>query len=513
MKDLYYNGQIITMNGCKIVNGVVVDNGKIEIVGNFNDVDKIPNDAINKIDLKGMTMMPAFMDAHSHLTGVAKSLTLVDLNYTTSHEEVISRIQQFIEDRKFGDTEWVVGFGYDHNDYEGKKQLTATLLDEFKNPIMLTHKSGHVGVFNSKAMELLHITNADNGYLEEQAFLDAAAGVPEASFEELQASLREAEKIYLKNGITTVQDGFSGLNDVKLLAETPLDVDVVSYINYKEKDIILGKYAKYFKNYVGNFKIGGYKVILDGSPQARTAWLSKPYSGEQTYRGVPYYTDERLGEIVKNVVSEGSQILAHCNGDQASEQFLIAYYHAIKELEVNPTMRPVMIHAQTVRDDQIKRMAQLDMIPSFFVSHIKHFGDIHMGNLGRTRANKISPVRTALEYGLPFTLHQDSPVLQPNMIELIDSAVNRVTKSGQHLGTFEKVEAYEALEGITTNVAYQYFEEKTKGSIEEGKNADFVILSDNIYFTPKDKIGDIKVLATIKNGKVLYKDDGLDIEF
>ena len=512
MKKLYYNGYIITMNGCKVVNGVVVEDGKIDIVGNFSDVDKIPDDAVVKIDLKGRTMMPAFIDAHSHITGVASTMSLLDLNGTKSHAEVLERIDEFKSTRGLDDSAWIVGWGYDHNDYEGKKQLSSTLLDSFSNPIMLTHKSGHVGVFNTRAKELLEIEGDRDGYLEEQAFMDAVKGVPRPSFSDMQAALREAEKIYIKNGITTVQDGLSHYADVELLAKTPLDVDVVSYIDYKEKDAILEKYGDYMREYIGNYKIGGYKVILDGSPQARTAWLSKPYSGEDSFRGTPYYSDERLEGIVKEVVGEGTQLLAHCNGDQASEQFLVAYYHALNDMHIEPETRPVMIHAQTLRADQIKRMAQTDMIPSFFVSHIYHFGDIHAVNLGMNRAKAISPVRSAIDFGLPFTLHQDSPVLPPNMIEVIDCAVNRVTKGGLHLGVYEKVETYEALEGITANAAYQYFEESTKGTIEEGKNADFVILSDNIYECPKDKIKDIKVLATIKNGKTLYKDDTLDID-
>lgn len=508
MKTLYYNGYIITMNGGKVVGGMLVgENGKIEVAGDFSNVDAIPDSAVKKVDLKGCVVMPSFIDSHSHITAVARTMSLADLNGARSDDDIYSLLTAFKTERGVRDGEWLVGYNYDHNVMKGRRHPDGSVLDGIENPVLITHKSGHMGVLNKKARDILGIESDSDGYLEEAKFIDAANRTPKPSIDVMRASLKEAEKIYLSCGYTVASDGLSGEEEIELLSSSPLDVDVVSIIDYKKKDAILSKYSEYFGRYVGNLKIGGYKIILDGSPQAKTAWLSKPYSGEDSFRGTPYYTDERVEEIMKDAINDGVQLYAHANGDMASEQLIRAYYHVLTGEKLEAKYRPVMIHAQTLRDDQIRRMATLDMIPSFFASHIYHFGDIHRVNLGVMRANKISPIRTSIDYGLNFTLHNDSPVVPPSVMELISSAVNRITKNGAHIGTFEKVEAYEAFEGTTINAAYQYFEEKERGSIEEGKAADFIIIDKNPYEIDREDISSIKVLATFKSGRVLYRND------
>lgn len=512
MKTLYYNGYIITMNGGKIASGMLVgEDGNIEVVGDFNNVDTIPDSAVKKVDLRSMTVMPAFIDSHSHITAVARTMSLADLEGAKSVDDIYSILTDFKANRNMSDSEWLVGYNYDHNVMKGRKHPSGSVLDGIVNPVLITHKSGHMGVINSKGRELLGVTDDNDGYLEEAKFIDATERVPKPSLDVMRSALKEAEKIYLSCGYIVASDGLSGMDEIELLSSTPLDIDVVSIIDYKKKDAILSKYKEYLGKYVGNLKIGGYKIILDGSPQAKTAWLSKPYSGEDSFRGTPYYTDERVEEVMLDAVKNNVQLYAHANGDMASEQLIRAYYHVLTNEKLDAKYRPVMIHSQTLRDDQIRRMAMLDIIPSFFASHIYHFGDIHRVNLGISRANKISPIRTSIDYGLYFTLHNDSPVVSPNVAELISSAVNRVTKGGLHLGTFEKVEAYEAFEGVTVNGAYQYFEENVRGSIEDGKTADFVILDKNPYEIDKDEIHSIKVLATFKKGKLLYKHSSCDI--
>ena len=167
-------------------------------------------------------------------------------------------------------------------------------------------------------------------------------------------------------------------------------------------------------------------------------------------------------------------------------------------------LKPVIIHAQMLGKDQIKDVAELGMIPSFFLAHIYHWGDIHIKNLGMDRASVISPAKSALDSSLKFTLHQDSPVILPDMIETLSVAVNRKTKSGVTLGESEKISIKDALEAITINPASQYFEDDIKGSIEKGKKADFVILSENPLTVSDDEIEGIKVLKTVKDGKVVF---------
>ena len=250
--------------------------------------------------------------------------------------------------------------------------------------------------------------------------------------------------------------------------------------------------------------MGGYKIILDGSPQGRTAWLSQPYEGSDDC-AYGAYSDEEVYQFLRKAALEGEQVLAHCNGDAASEQLLSQYERIVQEVPDAQIVRPVMIHAQTVRLDQLPRMKALEMIPSFFVEHVCQWGEVHRKNLGEERANRISPVHSALECGLTVTFHQDTPVLPPDMLHTIWTAVNRLTAAGNLLGAAERVSALEALKAITINAAYQYGEENTKGTLETGKTADLVILSADPLSVSPLAIKDITVEATIKAGQVVYQ--------
>lgn len=164
-----------------------------------------------------------------------------------------------------------------------------------------------------------------------------------------------------------------------------------------------------------------------------------------------------------------------------------------------------MVHAQTVREGQLDRMKEIGMIATFFLDHVYYWGDWHYESvLGPERAERISPLRSAINRGMNFTMHQDSPVVNPNALFAVHNAVNRITKNGRLLGADQRLTVEEALRGVTINGAYQIFEEDQKGSITEGKLADIVILGSNPLTTPSDKIKDIEVLETIKEGRTIY---------
>lgn len=215
--------------------------------------------------------------------------------------------------------------------------------------------------------------------------------------------------------------------------------------------------------------------------------------------GYPARTDKEIIESIKICLKEGASLLAHCNGDEAAEQFIRCAEKFDKE-DIKK-IRPVMIHAQTVREDQLKRMKSLNIIPSFFVSHTYYWGDVHIKNLGWERAKNISPLKSAEKLGINYTLHQDTPVLQPNILDSIWCAVNRITKEGVIIGNEQKIDIYSALKSVTINGAYQYGEEKIKGSIKEGKIANLIILDKNPLKVNKEEIKNIKVVKTFINGE------------
>lgn len=360
-----------------------------------------------------------------------------------------------------------------------------------------------MGVVNTKGLEILNISNDKDGFLSEKDFIPKMEDIIKIDKKELANNIEKAEYEYLKNGITTIQEGLARKEEwdvLKYMSENKmLKTDVIAYIDIEKSSNILENNKKYLGKYVNNLKIGGYKIILDGSPQGKTAWLQEAYEGESKYKGYGTYKDYEVEEYIKKANKENVQILAHCNGDMAARQ----YINVIKKVKYNKKLRPVMIHAQILNKKELEEMKEENIIPSFFVTHIYYWGDIHIKNLGK-RAEKISPVNTANKLGLKYTFHQDTPVIYPNLLETILVATVRKTKNEVILGKDEIISVYDALKGITINSAYQYFEENNKGSIKEGKVADLVILDKNPLKINKNDIKNIEVYETIKNGKTVY---------
>lgn len=514
MKKIFYNGNIITMEKNINVEAVLIEGDKIIEIGNFSDISNKYSEA-EKIDLMGKTLMPSFIDAHSHFSGTATALLQISLEEANSIKEILEKINSFIKDSNLEKNKWIVARGYDHNQLKEKKHPTCEDLDKItiEFPIVIQHKSGHVGVFNSKALELLGVNIKEKesltGYMEENEFIDCLQKISLPNSKDIFNAFFKAQEKYLSNGITTVQDGMMVDKMIPLydgiIKSKFLKLDLVGYVD-READISFFNSFKDSKmKYKDNFKIGGYKIFLDGSPQAKTAWMLNPYLGEEEYSGYGTMKYEDVCDGIRKATINNMQILAHCNGDAATKQFIDAIRKIKDEGYDIEKLRPVMIHAQLLPLDQIGEVKELGIIPSFFVAHVYHWGDVHIKNFGFERAANISPAKSALENNITFTFHQDSPIIEPNMIETIYCATNRITKSGVVLGDNQKIEVMEALKAVTINAAYQYFEEDKKGSIKVGKNADFVILDKNPLEIPIKEINSITVLETIKDGITLFK--------
>lgn len=525
MKKVFYNGSIITLEENENVEAVLVEDGKINEIGNYENIVKRHPQA-EKINLEGKTLIPAFLDPHSHFSGAASALLQVPLEEAASIDEVLEKLTDFIKASNLQENKWIIGKGYDHNCFVEKVHPSCEDLDKVstKFPILIQHKSGHAGVFNSKALELLGVTcdtvspdggvigkrnNKLTGYMEESAFMKymKEAAMPDVN-ELFNAYIKVQEK-YLSNGISTVQEGMMVSQMIPLydalINNNMLKIDLVGYSEVCSAQVLFDKFEDSIMKYNKNFKIGGYKIFLDGSPQARTAWMLTPYLKDKEYYGYGTMKYEDVCNAIKEAAKHNMQILAHCNGDAAAQQFIDAIKKVQEEGYDVKSLRPVMIHAQLLRVEQLADVKELGIIPSFFVAHVYHWGDVHINNFGFERASKISPTASALENGITFTFHQDSPVIEPDMMETIHCAVNRKTKSGVLLGESERISVIEALKAVTINAAYQYFEEDKKGSIKVGKSADFVILDKNPFDVSIEKLKDIKVLETIKDGVTIYK--------
>ena len=525
-EKLYFNGDILTLEDELYTEAVLVKGSKIYKVGKKEDLLKEASDNVELIDLKGKTLMPSFIDAHSHFAGYASSYTQVDLTEVISFDEIVDAIQRFIKKNNIPEGKWIQANGYDQNFLDEKIHPTKELLDKAapNNPVVAKHKSGHMGVLNTMGIKALGITvNTPNpeggaiekkngevtGYLEETAFVNYVQEIPIPSTEEFVGNFLKAQNAYASYGITTAQEGMvvDLLVDIYqyLIHSKSLKIDLIGYLDINNSDVLKQRFANCLQKYDNHVKMGGYKTFLDGSPQGRTAWLRKPYEGEEEYCAYGTQSDEELKGKLEKALKENMQILVHCNGDRACQQYIDQYKVVKKDSKLDKDIRPVIVHAQLLSPDQLDDVKALNMIPSFFVAHVYHWGDIHIKNFGMERASKISLLKSAEEKGIVYTLHQDAPVIEPNMLETIWCAVNRITKNGVLLGAEERISPLDALKALTKNAAYQYFEEDIKGTIKEGKLADLVILDKNILKVEPMEIKDIQVLETIKEGETIFK--------
>ena len=530
MEKLYFNGDIITMEGeGQYVEAVLVADGKIKAAGTYDEVAAQKGADCEIVDLQGKTLMPSFIDPHSHAASMAPMFaSLCDLAVCNNFDEVAAALKKYIEEKQIPAGEMVVGINYDDSFLAEQRHPHRDLLDSVstEHPIVIMHVSVHMIVANSLALasvnfneDMAEIPGGEigryedgrlDGYLAEAASYALIGGIF-ASMQQKMAQLwLVAQDMYLSYGITTVQDGGSAPAVVNMMQQFDkagmVKMDTIVYTSYDPALAEAWETVKALhRSYEGHVKLGGIKIVLDGSPQARTAWMTEPYEGSEEC-GVAIKKDEEVEACVKLALDLDAQLLAHCNGDATGDQYLNAVEKMLP-LSDNPNkenLRFTMIHCQTARKDQIEKMATLKMIPSIFVGHVNYWGDVHMKNFGPVRGSRVSPVKDALDAGLVYNFHTDTPVVKPDMLHAVWTAVNRVTRSGRVIGEDQRISAYDALKGITINAAYAYFEEDSKGSIKEGKRADLVVLDANPLKVDPMAIKDIKILETIKDGVTVF---------
>ena len=538
---IYTGGDIITINdAAPSAEALAVKDGKILAVGTKDEVLKTKGDGTQMVDLGGKTLLPGFIDGHGHLSMVGVQAASANLLPAPDGEgNSIATLQKLLKDwsaknpKGLGGSGWIVGFGYDDSQLSDQRVPNRDDLDAVSKdvPVMIIHQSGHVGSVNSKLLEVAGITAATenppggvigrrdgskepDGRLEEMAFIQGAFKLIGGFDPETQRSLIKAGiGLYTRFGYTTAEEGRASADNIKHETAAAdageLDIDVVAYVDVQMSPLSI-RPPWLSRDYKGRFRIGGAKLSLDGSPQAKTAWLTKPYHVPPAGMGADYVgypaikDDAKVNELIDKCFANQWQVLVHCNGDAASDQ-LIRAVRAATEKHGPSDRRTIMIHAQTVREDQLDAMKELGITPSFFAMHTFYWGDWHRESvLGPERAARISPAASALKRGMRFNQHHDAPVALPSSIIILHSQVNRVTRSGKILGPEQRVSVMDALKSITIHAAWTHFEEANKGSLETGKLADLVILDKNPLKIEPMALKDLKVLETIKEGKTVY---------
>lgn len=535
---IYFNGNVITLDRDELVaEAIAIKDGKILAVGDSTDIISMSGETTRKVNLYGKTMVPGFIDAHSHLSGVAVQVGTANLLPPPDGPvQNIAALQQALRDfmatsAMVKEHNVVIGFNYDDSQLEEARHPNRHELDAVSTemPIMITHQSGHIGVYNTKALEMFGITaesvdpaggiirreietNQPNGVLEENAhFALIYKMIPSSA---LTDYLSEGEKQYLSNGFTTIQDGKTDPRTLAFMVQFAADgrfvADVVSYADVAtmtEYTILKG--PLHSDTYVNNFRIGGVKLTFDGSPQGKTAWFTKPYlraplGQDDSYLGYPAFTNEDALKWFSMAYENDWQMLTHTNGDAAIDQ-LIDIAGQAADAFPGEDRRTVMIHGQFLREDQIDDIKRLGIFPALYPMHTFYWGDWHRDSVaGKARAENISPTGWLLNRDIKFSIHSDAPVTFPNSMRILDSAVNRTTRSGAVLGAEQRLRPMDALKAMTIWPAYQHFEEESKGSLEAGKQADMVILDQNPLSIDPTKIATINVVETIKRDVSVY---------
>lgn len=535
--DLIFFGQhILTMDSTNpSPEAVAIKGADIVFVGSATAARKhYAGPQTRQIELGDKALLPGFIDAHGHFTSSARFINLANLSSppvgeVTDMKTLVQALKTYVAQSE-PVPEWIIGYGYDDSLLAEKRHPNRDDLDQVSDqiPITVIHVSYHFATLNSPALLALNVTeqskdpkgglirrragsSVPNGVLEETAAYPAFYRLRKIPPEQLEQNLRATANYYASYGVTTAQDGAANPQDLAFLrsvvARQPLPIDVAFY-QHLPPTAELAQFTP-DRDYQNGLKLAGVKFILDGSPQGRTAWLTEPYElnqyfSDQNYRAYSTVDKNFYQKAVQLFLGNNIQVISHANGDAAIDLMLETLEKAMPA-QAMPDHRSVIIHAQLMRQDQIARAKKLAAIPSFFSAHPFFWGDWHVLNFGQERANRISPTRSAKAAGLKFTIHNDAPVIPPDVMRLIWVTVNRTTRSGLLLGREQRLKVTEALQAVTIDAAYQGFEENRKGSIRAGKQADLVVLEQNPVKADPAKLHRIKVLETIARGQTIYR--------
>lgn len=527
-KTLYANGRIVTMDQENVIaSAVLVAGDQIEAVGEEAQLQALGGPHLERIDLRGRTLYPGFIDTHSHLSMYAAWKPYAYCGGKRSLAEVLAILAAHAQ--KHPEAPFVIGYGFDDTDITEQRGPNLRELDALCNdrPVMLFHISVHAAYINTRMFEILGIPTdqsssdidvvcADGlptGLITEQVSFKAMNLLPAMSPEAFKAALQDSIRDYNAQGLTGTIGGGAGLAGL-----SPFMVTGALFALEREGKLNLDVYMPYIWNWYDQVEAtgllegtgsplvhpAGIKLLVDGSIQAFTAAVPEGYHARPDIKTGIIGTQEDLNTVIHKIHASGKQVIVHGNGNGAIEAIIVAVEQAQARCP-RQDPRHLLIHCQMASDSQLERMKKVGLWPSFFGLHVWNWGDRHRDIfLGPERAARIDPCGSAARLGLPFSLHADTPVLPQMTMRSIHTAVNRITKSGKELGPEQRISPLEAMRAYTTYAAAMSFSEDKRGSIEPGKRADFTLLGDDPCTVPPLQICDIPILATVVAGRLVW---------
>lgn len=538
MNIIVTNGRVVTMDATgSVAEAIAIRNGKIVDIGSTDEIKAYRRPDTTEFDAAGRTVLPGFIEPHNHMVLFGVSLLGVDARTPPNRtiNDVIDRLRSRASETEEG--QWITGRGYDDTGLADMRHPTRDDLDKAstKHPIVIWHSSGHLLAANSLALSIGNVTadtpdpaggrigrkpgtsDPDGVLYEGPAQVLVTQHIPAYTKQDVRDGFIRAQNEFSRQGVTTIHDASVGRSrgvdmlDTYESARTDglLKLRVNMFLQWQ----LLEETDFGFEPGAGDdwIRVAGCKIVSDGSIQGLTGALREPYHCDKNEKGWLIYEQDELNAMVLALHRRGYQIATHANGDAAIDSILDAYENALR-IEPRSDHRYRIEHCQVCHPEHIERMRRLGVIPDFFANHVYYWGDRHRERfLGPDRVNLLDPVGSSIRAGLLPILHSDCPVTPVSPLFCIQSAVHRLTSSGEILNASERVSVEDGVSTMTRNAAHAAFQENSLGSLEAGKLGDFVILEQDPFRVAPGEIGQIEVAATVVGGQLMYGKDDLSM--
>lgn len=517
-------GRVLTMDPDNpVAEAVAVRGDRILAVGSNDDIRELAGAGTQRIDARGMTVTPGFIDAHSHPILPWEALAVnVNLRQITAVQEVLAEKAKITPPGG-----WVRGFMYDDTKFDEERPLDRRDLDEAvpDHPVYVAHRGGHTAVVNSKAFEVAGVTRdtpdpfggkfyRENGELTGKVaehamdpFRDAGA-IPPADRAQVAKSAALSSQAMARVGLTSTTDAgatreeFVAYNDARQAGELALRVSVMPaggselYEGLKQAGIGSGFGDEFIR-------IGAAKFVADGSASERTMSMSTPFEGRPDDYGILTMTQEQIYDAVEDAVAAGFRVGIHANGDVAIDMVLNAYERVLKDHRgENPRHR--IEHCSLVNDQLLRRIKAAGVVPTPFYTYAHYHGNKWV-EYGEEKMESMFAHRSFLDYGIPVAPASDYMPGPYEPLMAIQSMVTRKDVRGRVWGPSQRISVTEAMRICTVHGAYSSFEEDLKGSLTVGKLADIAILDNDPHDVDSDAIVDIRVVRTIVGGVTVHE--------
>ncbi|MHB8573693.1 MAG: amidohydrolase [Dehalococcoidia bacterium] len=527
---VFFNGRVHTVDtGDRVAEAIAVRGERIVAVGSNAEVRPLAP-ARRGIDLRGRTIVPGLIDAHTHIGFYGAGKLGIDCKAAGFCS--IVQIQDAVRERaaRLPPGTWIRGQGYNHMDLQERRHPNRFDLDAAApgHPVVINRTCGHIVAANSRALALAGIddTTSDppGGRFERDGrrnlgvAIDAAAGplmaVSALGADEMREALRAANHDFVANGLTSVHHAgniagpeLGPLQALRRAGELDVRVCYMVWVALGSDEglrfLDTGLQTGFGD---ARLRLGAFKVMTDGSSSAPTCATRQPYSSDPAGedRGILYWSQAELDAMIDRAHRAGFQCTMHAMGDRAIEAGLTALERAFAATP-RPDPRPRIEHCGLCPSDLQARVVGLGVSPVIQPSFLHEFGDGYLVNYGEQRVHSMFPAKSLLNRGVHVCGSSDAPVSNFRPLAGLQSAMLRLTRSGQSCGAEERVSLVQGLRMYTANPAYAEFAEHEKGSLEPGKLADLVVLGDDLERVPAEKLRDVPIDLTLVGGQIVYE--------